>query len=123
MKKVLVGFLMDGKAGGIDKYLLNFLETVWNDEMQIDFLTNEIDLELQERLQKYDSKLFAIANLKHPFRQYRQVRNILREGKYDAVYLNISTAIDCVAAVAAKHAKIEKECFTVTPVGMTVKVR
>ena len=29
--KILVGFIMDGKAGGIDKYLLNFLEQVHNE--------------------------------------------------------------------------------------------
>ena len=29
-QKVLVGFIMDGKGGGIDKYLLNFLENVWH---------------------------------------------------------------------------------------------
>ncbi len=28
---------MDGKAGGIDKYLLNFLEQVHNECVQVDF--------------------------------------------------------------------------------------
>ena len=32
MKKLLVGFIMDGKSGGIDKYLLNFLTKVSNEE-------------------------------------------------------------------------------------------
>lgn len=108
MKKILVGFVMDGKAGGIDKYLLNFLETVDKEKVQLDFLTNEIDDGLKHYLEKYHSQLFAIANLKHPLKQYRQVQNILRAGKYDAVYLNISTAIDCVAAIAAKKEGIEK---------------
>ena len=50
MKKLLVGFIMDGKSGGIDKYLLNFLTKVSNEEVRIDFLTNEIDVELQTEL-------------------------------------------------------------------------
>ena len=37
MKKLLVGFIMDGKSGGIDKYLLNFLTKVSNEEVRIDF--------------------------------------------------------------------------------------
>ena len=68
MKKLLVGFIMDGKSGGIDKYLLNFLTKVSNEEVRIDFLTNEIDIELQTELKKFHSNLYAIANLKNKVR-------------------------------------------------------
>lgn len=102
MKKLLVGFIMDGKSGGIDKYLLNFLTKVSNEEVRIDFLTNEIGVELQTELKKFHSNLYAIANLKHPVSQYRQVCRIMKEGQYDAVYLNISTAIDCIAGNCRK---------------------
>lgn len=108
MKRILVGFIMDGKSGGIDKYLLNFLKKVSKEEVRIDFLTNEIDPELKEELKKFHSGLYAIANLKHPISQYRQVCSILKAGRYDAVYLNISTAIDCIAAIAAKHTGIKR---------------
>lgn len=106
--KVLVGFIMDGKAGGIDKYLLNFLEEVSSEGVQLDFMTNEIDPELQEHLREYHAGLYAIPNLRHPIAQYRRVKRIIKKGRYDAVYLNISTAIDCIAAIAAKHAGVKK---------------
>lgn len=108
MKKILTGFIMDGKSGGIDKYLLNFLQKVQERDVRVDFLTNEIDLELEESLKKYQSRIFAVSNLKHPVSQYRQVRSILQRGQYDMVYLNISTAIDCIAAIAAKHSHVER---------------
>lgn len=108
MKKILVGFIMDGKAGGIDKYLLNFLKKVSSEDVKIDFLTNEINSELKEELHKFNSDLYAIANLKHPIAQYRQVCRIIREGRYEAIYLNISTAIDCIAAIAAKHTGVKR---------------
>lgn len=108
MKKVLVGFFMDGKSGGIDQYLLYFLRSVSSDCIQIDFLTNKIDPELQSILSGYGSRIFEIANLKHPVRQYHQVRRLIKEEQYEVVYLNISTAIDCVAAIAAKKEKVEK---------------
>ena len=56
--KILVGFIMDGKAGGIDKYLLNFLEQVHNECVQVDFLTNHIDANLKQKLEQYDSHLY-----------------------------------------------------------------
>ena len=59
MKKLLVGFIMDGKSGGIDKYLLNFLTKVSNEEVRIDFLTNEIDVELQTELKKIPFKFIC----------------------------------------------------------------
>lgn len=108
MKKMLAGFIMDGHGGGIDNYLLNFLDNTASEELQIDFLTNEIDSGLEKHLQKYHSRIFAIANLKHPVTQYRQICGILEKGQYDMVYLNISTAIDCVAAVAAKKCKVKR---------------
>lgn len=108
MKKILVGFIMDGRAGGIDKYLLNFLKKVSNEEVRLDFLTNEIDPELKEELHKFHSNLYAISNLKHPVSQYRQVRRLIKAGRYDTVYLNISTAIDCITAIAAKHAGVKR---------------
>lgn len=108
MKKILTGFIMDGESGGIDRYLLNFLEKVHDREVQIDFLTNEIVPELEEKLQTKGSRLFAIPNLKHPIGQYKRVRQILADGNYDLVYLNISTAIDCIAAIAATHAGVKR---------------
>lgn len=108
MKKILVGFIMDGQGGGIDKYLLNFLENVYTEEIQIDFLTNEISPELKNHLQEYHSHIFAIPNLKHPIGQYREVCKILQREQYDIVYLNISTAIDCITALAAKAEKVPR---------------
>ncbi|HIX37111.1 MAG TPA: glycosyltransferase, partial [Candidatus Blautia pullistercoris] len=108
MKKILAGFIMDGHSGGIDKYLLNFLKNVNNENVQVDFLTNEVDKELEIYLKRYGSSIFPIANLRHPRAQYRQVQKILDKGNYDIVYLNISTAIDCIAAWAARKKKIPR---------------
>ena len=108
MKKILAGFIMDGYGGGIDKYLLNFLENVHTENIRIDFLTNEVSPELETFLQKYHSRIFAIPNLKHPVGQYREVCRILEAESYDIVYLNISTAIVCIAAWAAKKKKVPR---------------
>lgn len=108
MKKILAGFIMDGKAGGIDKYLLNFLDIVSSEDIRVDFLTNKIDDNLKKKLGTYQAELYEIPNLRHPVAQYRTVRQILKNGQYDAVYFNISTAIDCIAAIAAKHEYVKR---------------
>lgn len=108
MKKVLLGFIMDGKSGGLDTYLLHFIEAVWNENVQIDLLTNEVNPELKEHLKKYHVRLFAIANLWHPVQQFRQVRYLIRKEQYGMVYLNISTSMDCIAAFAAKSCRVPR---------------
>lgn len=106
MKRILVGFIMDGKSGGIDRYLLNFLEAVQDQNVEMDFLTNEISEELRAYLETNHCDLYAIAGLKHPIKQFQQVCKILDKKHYDMVYLNVSTAIDCIAAFAAKKKPI-----------------
>lgn len=108
MKKILAGFVMDGHGGGVDNYLLNFLENIASEDVRIDFLTNVVDKDLETYLAKYHSQIFAVANLKRPAEQFRQVCRIIEKEKYDMVYLNISTAIDCVAAYAAKKMKVKR---------------
>lgn len=108
MKKILAGFIMDGRGGGVDNYLLNFLKNVASEEIRIDFLTNEVDSELENYLQKYHSRLFAVPNLKHPVGQFREVSKILKNGNYDIAYFNVSTAIDGVAVWATKKKKVKR---------------
>lgn len=101
-KKMLLGFIMDGTSGGVDNYILHFLEAVKEEGMQIDLLTNEADPVLEKRLQKeYGSHLYEIANLHHPYRQFRQIQKLIEQQQYGMVYLNISTSMDCVTALAA----------------------
>lgn len=108
MKRILAGFIDNGKAGGVDRYLLNFLEAVHGEGVQIDFLTNEISTELEKYLEQYGAKLYVVTTLKHPFRQYRQVCSVLKENAYDMVYLNLSTAIECIVAFAAKKMQVKE---------------
>ncbi len=108
MSKILAGYIMDGNSGGIDRYLLNFLDTVWIEGMQIDFLSDRRDIELEKRLKKYGSRIFPVASLKHPLKQYRQTKKIILENEYDIVYLNISTAIDCIGAKAARDCHVKE---------------
>lgn len=61
---------MDGKGGGIDRYLLNFLEAVQDQDVEIDFLTDKVDKGLETYLRAYRSEIYAVAGLKHPVKQF-----------------------------------------------------
>ena len=101
MKKILVGYIEDGRHSGIDKYLLNFAQVAFEQGVKIDFLTNQIDEALQNRLDQMDFGLIKIPSLKRPFKQYRAVRRILRADSYTGAYFNISEAFNCMGLLAA----------------------
>lgn len=52
--KVLIGFIMNGQAGGVDKYLLTFADSVRSEKLKVDFLTNKKDVSLEKMLMKRD---------------------------------------------------------------------
>lgn len=99
--KLLVGTLTDGRCSGIDAYLLDLLAFAQREGVRMDFLTNRIDSELKERLDRAGSKLLETPSLRSPLAQYRAIRRILERGHYDAAYFNVSEPLNCVGALAA----------------------
>lgn len=109
--KILVGFIMNGQAGGVDKYLLTFANSVRSDEVKVDFLTNNKNEELERELNKSGSKLYEVANLKHPLLQYKQIVKILKDNAYDMTYFNISTAISIIGPYASYKANVPRRAI------------
>lgn len=109
--KILIGFIMDGHAGGVDKYLLTFADAVRAKEVQIDFLTNRKSQELEIELEKKNSRVYEVASLKSPFLQYKQIMEILKTNKYDMTYFNISTAISIIGPFAAYKYNVKKRAI------------
>lgn len=105
-KKILIGYIQNGYAGGVDKYILNLISSVRKEIYEITLLSNQMDLELCERLEKDNVILCSVPSLKNPIKQYRSIKKIIDENKYDVVYFNISTAIHCLGLLAAKKCKV-----------------
>ena len=101
--KFLVGYLIDGRHSGIDKYLLSLNEQAVREGVRMDFLTNAIDPGLKERLDLIGSQLYEIPTLKNPFAQYKAIRRIVELGNYDGAYFNISEPLNLVGLLAAHN--------------------
>lgn len=108
MKKILIGIICDGNAGGLDNYILNFYQKVLNDSIKIDFLTNIADNPLKQKVAQNGSDVFCIPSLNNPVKQYSEAKKLFEEQNYDIVYLNISTAVTFPVFLAAKMAKVKK---------------
>ncbi len=108
MKKVLIGLILDGLGGGVDKYILNFCDAVRSPDVQIDLLTNKIHEDLKNTLSEKNSQLFEIASLTQPKTQYRQVKTLVEKYGYDTVYFCYSTAIGYMAVKGARDGGAKK---------------
>lgn len=102
IKKMLVGYIQDGKHSGIDKYLLGFIKIAHENGVVLDFLTDEKTSEMSAYLGKLGYGLFAVPSLKKPLAQYKTIKKIIKKGCYDGVYFNISESFNCMGILAAK---------------------
>lgn len=103
--KMLVGFIKNGRAGGVDKYILECCDVVL-DKYDVDILTNEYTQELKYSLAQNGVNLYCVEGLKKPFLQYKQIKKLIEKERYEVAYLNASTALMLPFAIAAWKCKV-----------------
>ena len=102
-KKILIGYITGLKNGGINKYLLNVVNALKDEECQIDMLTSCYTEELERELNLLDIRLFNIHRLTNPIKRYKETKEIVKRENYDIVYFNISEAFNCICNIAVKR--------------------
>lgn len=107
-EKILVGYVEDGVSGGIDKYLMNFLESIDTKEYQLDFITKKYNSKMEELLKNKGCKLYEVAHNRNPIKQYKQMRKIIQSERYGVAYFNISETFNFIGVLAAKLNGIPK---------------
>lgn len=102
MKRILVGYVQDGRHSGIDKYLIGFCRVAHDEGVQLDLLTDEVTESMKECLDGFGFGLIAVPSLKRPIAQYNEIKSIIKQNGYDGVYANISESFNCMLLLAAK---------------------
>lgn len=113
MKKILIGYITKNLGAGINQYIINFAKKISSEDIQIDFLTRE-DIECKNDIEKnilsdikYNNLIFIPRN-KNFFSCIKELKKIIKKEKYDITYFNISSAHDCLGALAAKQCGVKK---------------
>ena len=99
--EVLIGYMIDGRNSGIDKYLLRVLRVFYDAGIHADILTGKDNVDLRACLAPFKAEIHEIPGLMHPQKQYKAMRKILSQKSYDAAYFNISEPMHCIGAKAA----------------------
>ena len=82
MSSVLIGYIMNGKAGGTDTYLMSILQPL-SEEYSVTLLTSQKDDELDKKMKDLGVELIEVPRLSHPFLQFAAIRNLVNCKKYD----------------------------------------
>ena len=106
--RVLIGYFIDGKHSGIDKYILSLIESLSSKDIKIDILTSKIDEEAQVKYGNKKISFIEIPRLSHPTHQYKKMDSILKENHYDIAYFNISETFNSIGIYAAYKNKVPK---------------
>lgn len=106
--EVLIGYMIDGRNSGIDKYLLRVLCVFYDAGIHADILTGKDNVDLRACLAPFKAEIHEIPGLMHPQKQYKAMRKILSQKAYDAAYFNISEPMHCIGAKAAHDAGVPR---------------
>ena len=106
--RILIGYFVDGKHSGIDKYLLNFINTIKSEDIYIDILTSNSNQEFMEQYKKYNVNTIIIPRLRNLYKQYKTMNAIFKENFYDISYFNISETFNAIGIYSAYKNKIKK---------------
>lgn len=106
MKKILV-FGLSEYFGGIESYFLNMISHCYN-EFIFDFIPENKDIAKCEEFKKYNCKIYKdIVNWRRNLIKYTsQICTILKENKYDGIYMNSLSAFNIIPILIAYKMKI-----------------
>ncbi len=105
--RVLAGYIENLQRSGIDKFLLNVLSIAKEKNIQLDFLSSVYDENAVSYLNDLGVKVHKVHSLKTPLKHFNDVKNIIKEGKYDRAYFNISEPLNMCGALASHSLKIK----------------
>ena len=68
--EVLIGYMIDGRNSGIDKYLLRVLRVFYDAGIHADILTGKDNVDLRACLAPFKAEIHEIPGLMHPQMQH-----------------------------------------------------
>ena len=105
---VLIGYMIDGKNSGIDKYLLRVLSVLREEKIHADILTAKDNETLRTCLAPFGADVVEMPGLAHPVKQYRAMEQCIKDRRYDVAYFNISEPMNCIGAMAAHRLSVPR---------------
>lgn len=93
--------------GGIEIFLHNYYKNIDRSKVEFDFVNMYDKICFQEEYEANGSRVYNLPNYRiHPFKYLKQLKKILKDGKYDVLHFNMNSAIFLYPLMAAKKANV-----------------
>lgn len=95
--------------GGVESFVMNYYRELVNYGVQFDFICMYDSLAYEDEISSLGGKIFYISNVKqHPIRFRKELAQILQEGAYDAIHVNMLSAANIVPLIVGKKSGVRK---------------
>ena len=99
---------MHNEIGGIETYLMNYYRNIDRDYIQFDFINPYDQLCFQEEITSLGGKIYNVVNFKkHPYKFYKELKEIIRENNYQIVHVNMMSAANILPIIVAKKCNVK----------------
>lgn len=90
--------------GGVSTFMMNVYEKMHSEKIQIDFLVHTLSKGVRdEDILNLGGKIFRVpARGKNPLQNYRQIKQIMLNGKYDIVHAHADAGNSTILSIAKK---------------------
>ncbi len=102
MKVLQVG-LYD-QPGGIEACVMNYYRHIDTQKVRFDFIDMHNGLAFRDEIQKRGGQIYTIPTAKHPIKQYKLIKKIIKQHHYDIVHIHMLSAANSIPVLAAKSA-------------------
>ena len=93
-------------GGGVEAVVMNYYRNIDRNKVQFDFICDEDSKYIpKEEIEKLGGKIILIPPYQKPFKYHKELKRVLKEGKYKIVHSHIST-MSFFSLWAAKSAKV-----------------
>lgn len=106
MKRILVVGLYNN-LGGMEVFFNNYYNYLYN-SFHFDFVTCDADIIYGDKYRSNGSHVFVLPPYKkNPIKYYKELNRIMKDNKYDLVYVNMLSAANVIPIKVAKKNKIK----------------
>ena len=100
---------LDTAMGGIENFLLNVYQNIDKKKIQFDFIEyGYMERDFDYKFRKLGAKIYNIADRKkNPIRSSRELRDIIKNGKYDIVHIHKNSLADVSALRICKSLHVK----------------
>jgi putative glycosyltransferase len=90
--------------GGVSTFMMNVYEKMHSEKIQIDFLVHTLSTGVRdEDILNLGGKIYRVpARGKNPLQNYRQIKQIMLNGKYDVVHAHADAGNSTILSIAKK---------------------